>query len=227
MLLGDPMVEDNKATGLMAALESQWDALSGAPIPYAVALLAVALLIWKGTGWLYRHQIGNLNSTIKLKDTQIELVEAQLRMERESVPLTPPPGAEPDAPRPAISLDPDVVRVYQGTQAEPITLTVNPLEPSEGWGKTLSTDELNDVAAVRNLHRHGLVSVEKTGETSYTATATATGMHPEIVEQINKAFEDAPVKKLRLDPKVGPKPKLKLGNVSSQGPDEEDEDEQG
>ncbi len=171
----------------------------------------MAVVIWKGVGWLYRHQIGNLNSTIAKKDAHIAYVEKNLDIERQSQPLTPLPGAEPDAPQPAISLDPDVINVMEATRAAPIMITVNPMQIPENWGKTLSTNEMKKVAAVEYLFRHEMVSVEPAGEGSYTATSTATATNPDVIKQIVEKMAARPV------------PKLKRRNFNSQQPDEDDE----
>ena len=63
---------------LVNLITNEWPVIAEAPWSFATAVLIVATLLWIAMQHLYRHQIGDLQERVRLRDDQIADYQAKL-----------------------------------------------------------------------------------------------------------------------------------------------------
>jgi hypothetical protein len=93
----------------LVKLLEQWAVVTAAPIPFAIAVVVAAGLIWLAVGWSYSGVLASKNGQIELQDRQLADYKQKLD------------GASPDQAKAKIDALERRVRVTVGKEWEPLT----------------------------------------------------------------------------------------------------------
>jgi hypothetical protein len=90
-------------------LLEQWDTVKAAPIPFTIAIIIAAAIIWVAVEWSYRGILGSKNAQIELQDRQLADYRDKLK------------GASPEEAKAKIDALESTIRTTIGSRWKPLT----------------------------------------------------------------------------------------------------------
>lgn len=148
-------------------LEQEWAVITVAPLTFAGAVIALGLLIWAAIHFAYKSRLESARGEIKNKDSEISLLNRQLKQANADIkafqkPIEPKKAAE-------------IVRQWP----EPLRRTFKKVAEGEHLvvkARPQTPDEVETTAAANYLVWTGLADIEVRGEDYLTVgSSSSTG----------------------------------------------------